>query len=514
MDFVQDRTKNGWRKLTDRALWEARRHQASYADIRITLGEKEELSTEGFGSEEALISGTDRDESEYIGIRVLINGTWGFAGAPFNQAASVEHLVRRAADMAKANACLQRRPVELAPIAPADIFHTTPYHIDPFLVSWDQKLALLMSADRAMREVSPLIYKRNTELSLWKIKKILATSDGVLAIQEFMECGAYISAHARRQAGDDAQRRSYPDAHAHFMRGGWEVIEQLNLLNHASEMAHEAEQLLYAPYCPEGERDIILLSTMANLHCGHETIHGFEADRILGTEWTLAGGSFITAILPEIGNFRFGSPHVNIIADSLHPQGVGTFACDDEGAPGQRVYLIKEGILKGLLTSRETVPELNRLLGRDYFTHSGATVRAMDAANFPLIRMVNIIIEPGEMSFEEMKDRAPVGTIMFGTNKSWSIDDIRRHFNFGSEIAHEKVSDNRWELRKNPEYAGDNLIFFRNCQGFADQQSFFMHGIGNCGKDIAPIQSMHTGHGTSPGWFSNVNVRSCGHGGR
>lgn len=512
MKFTSNGKEDGWREITERVISLAQKKGATYADCRIVFQEQESLGIEGFEEGSAKIASASKDSSEGMGVRVVLNGTWGFAAGSFFGKVSADDLTERAIRSASANAKLQHNPVILAPVEALGftVYFASQFLQDPFDVSWEEKIGLLLRVDEAMRKSSISVFKREADLSFVKTRKILGTSDGVFAIQEFMESGASIAVHARRFPGDDAQRRSYPDSHVHYVRGGWETIEDLDLVGHAPKLVEEASMLLHAPYCPEGERDVILLSTQSNLHCGHETIHGFEADRVLGTEWTLAGGSFITPILSQIGSYRFGSEHVNIIADSFHPQGVATFACDDEGTPAARTYLVKEGVLVGLLTSRETVPQLNRILGREYFKTSGATVRGMDAESFPLIRMVNILIEPGELPFEEMKERVPEGTIMLGTNKSWSIDDIRRHFNFGTEIAWEKVGG-RWELRKNAKYSGDNLNFFRNCQGFADKTSFFMHGIGNCGKDVAPIQSIPTGHGSSPGWFSKVKVGSVGH---
>lgn len=510
MKFELDRDINEWRELTARAIAKANKLGARFVSAMISIDEGEDLGIEGINQEPAKISETSRYIDASIGVRLVFEGTWGFAAGSVREA-NVEELAKRAVNMAKVNSRLQRYPVDIIPIAvPNDpVFYTTDFEIDPFTVPWEEKLKLLLDADEVLRTSSSKVSKRQGTISLKKQKKILATTDGLFAVQSFMRSGASIEVNMGTFE-DDIQRRSYPDSHYDFTAGGWEHILRRDLVKHAAGIAEEAERLFYAPYCPHGTRDIIMLQSMANLHCGHESIHGFEADRILGTEWTLAGGSFLTAILPEIGNYRFGSKYVTIVADSLHPQGVGTFAYDDEGTPGQKNYLVKDGILVGLLTSRETVTGLNRLLGRNYFKQSGGTMRAMNAKNSPLIRMVNILIQPGEMSLEEMKDKVPVGTIMLGTNKSWSIDDIRRHFNFGVEIAWEKVSDNRWELRKNATYAGDNLTFFRSCKGFANQESWVFQGIGNCGKDIDPVQAVATGHGCSPGWFEKVKVSSVG----
>ncbi|MCH8987147.1 TldD/PmbA family protein, partial [Patescibacteria group bacterium] len=427
---------------------------------------------------------------------------------------NIKHVVERAVHSAHANIPLQKEKVVLASVEPWPkdkvAVYKTKVQVDPFSVSLEQKVKLLRDADKAMK--SEKIFWRIGEISIIRIRKLFASSDGVLYDQTIIETGASVQVHATDKKGGDTQRRSWPDSHVSYMQGGYEEIEKLLLVQNAGKMAQEAEELLQAPYCPSGRRDIILLPPMLNLHA-HETTHGFEADRILGTEWTLAGGSFVTSILPKMGTFQFASEKVNLLADSVTEGGVGTFGWDDEGTPAQKIHLVKEGILKGLLTSRQTVLQLNEKIGSQYFQKPNGSVRAQDYGSWPVIRMINIILEPGEKPFEQLKEEAADGTIMFGTNKSWSIDDVRRHFTFGTEIAWEKVGSpgrsGKWEIRKNAKYYGDNLNFWRNCKEISDKDSFWMRGVGSCGK-ADPLQTMHTGHGSSPAYFTNIQVGSVG----
>ena len=427
--------------------------------------------------------------------------------------AKIEEVVRTAVHSASTNATIQKEKVVLAaseverwPRGKVGTYRTN-IEIDPFSVSIEQKLILLASADEAMRQASAKSYWRICEMSAVKTRKLFASSEGVLLDQLFVETGAAAQANAKSREGDDIQRRSYPNSHVYYMQGGYEMIQKLDLARNAAIMAQEAEQLLEAPLAPSANTGVIVLPQMLNLHI-HETAHGFEADRVLGTEWTLAGGSFFTPLLPQIERFQFGSEHVNLTADSVTEHGVGTFGYDDEGTPASRAPLVKKGKWVGLLTSRQTVPQLNARIGREYFTQSSGAMRADGYANWPVIRMVNILLEPGETDFEDLKERVQNGTLMFGTNKSWSIDDVRRHFTFGTEIAWEKVRG-KWELRKNAKYYGDNLNFWRNCQAVCDEKSFWLQGIGSCGK-ADPIQTMHTGHGSSPAYFTNIQVGSVG----
>ena len=497
-----------YREFLDEVLWRAKKQRAEYADCRLyPKSESEEIKVEN-----GEISALSTAKSAGFGVRVLINGSWGFYATPILDKKKIGEVVKKAVHSASVNADLQRTKVILAPLAtpwPKEkvAVYRTEIEIDPFQISTEQKIILLASADEAMKQASNKTFWRIAETSILKTQKLFASTDGVLLDQTFIETGASVQAHAINQEKADTQRRTWPDSHLYYMQGGYEMIQKLDLARNAARMAEEAEQLLTAPYAPTGKRGVIILQSMLNLH-GHETTHGFEADRVLESEWTLAGGSFLTSILPQIGSFQFGSKNVNLFADSLTKGGVGTYGYDDEGTPAQRIPLVENGIWVGLLTSRETIPQLNKKIGRPYFQHSSGAMRADGYGNWPVIRMVNILLEPGETDFEELKDSVPEGTMMFGTNKSWSIDDVRRHFTFGTEIAWEKV-DGQWKVRKNAKYYGDNLSFWRNCSVVCSKKSFQLQGVGSCGK-ADPLQTMHTGHGSSPAYFTDIQVGSVG----
>jgi TldD protein len=496
------------RDFLQETLSVAKKLGAEYADCRLYP----EAQSEEIKVENGHLSALNSSKSAGFGVRLLVNGSWGFFATPILERGKIQEIVKRAVHSAAQNAKLQKEKVALAPHAqewPKEkvAVYETKVETDPFSISAEQKLTLLASADEAMKQTSPKVFWRISEMAIVKTRKLFASSDGILADQTFIEAGASVQAHAKEDQGQDTQRRSYPDSHIYFMQGGYEMIRALNLVKNAATIAKEAEQLLSAPYAPSGKRGVIILPSMLNLH-GHETTHGFESDRVLGTEWTLAGGSFLTSILPEIGTFKFGSEKINLVADSVIEHGVGTFPFDDEGTPGQRIPLVKSGVWVGMLTSRQTIAQLNAKLGKNYFTQSSGAMRADGYGNWPVIRMVNIILEPGQTDFEELKKSVPEGTVMFGTNKSWSIDDVRRHFTFGTEIAWEKVGGT-WEMRKNAKYYGDNLNFWRNCQTVCNEKSFQLQGIGSCGK-ADPLQTMHTGHGSSPAYFTNIQTGSVG----
>jgi len=211
-------------------------------------------------------------------------------------------------------------------------------------------------------------------------------------------------------------------------------------------------------------------------------------------EASYAGTSFLTP--DKLGNFQYGSKIVNITADATIPEALGGFAYDDEGVKGQGVYLVKDGLFVGYLTSRETAHKVG-------LKPMGA-MRAESWNRIPIIRMTSINLEPGDMSLEELIKGVDRG-IYVETNKSWSIDDKRLNFQFGTEIGWEIKNGELGDMIKNPTYTGITYEFWRNCDGIANRDYWNVWGVPNCGKG-EPVQSMHVSHGTSPARFRNVRV--------
>jgi TldD protein len=230
----------------------------------------------------------------------------------------------------------------------------------------------------------------------------------------------------------------------------------------------------------------------------HESIgHPIELDRVLGFEANYAGTSFLT--LDTLGRLQYASPVVNVVADARlsHGPGLGTFGYDDEGVPAQRVEIIREGLFVGYLTSRETAAMVGQ--GR-----SNGTMRADGWNHIPLIRMTNISLLPGTGRLEDLMADTPDGIYM-ETNRSWSIDDKRYHFQFGTEIAWEIKKGKKTRMLKNPSYGGITTQFWNSCDAVCGQDEWDLWGLPNCGKG-QPGQVIGTGHGAAPARFRNVEV--------
>lgn len=284
---------------------------------------------------------------------------------------------------------------------------------------------------------------------------------------------------------------------------GFEHILALDGHELAERLVKEALELLSAPECEPGVFDIIIMPEHLGLHV-HETGHGFEGDRLLGYEQTYVGGTFVNEIVSQIGSYEFGSEAVNIVADATYPGGFGTFAFDDEGVPAQRFFLVERGTIRNVLTSRETVSQINCRMGREHFRSSNGTMRASSYTRMPLIRMTNISLLGGEETLPGLIGRVKRGLLLDGT-QSWSMSEDRKNFDFGIQHAREIRNGKLGRVVRNAGYTGNNLAFWKSCEAVAREEEGYTLNVPNCGKGM-PGQSMRTGHRTSPALFRGVQI--------
>ncbi len=477
--------------ITARALNIAQLRGATYADIRVVERLNQRVAVKN-GQVEAL----EQSESIGFGVRVIAHGAWGFASSSRLEPLEIERVVTQAVAIAKASAATKTRDVNLGePIVSQGVYET-PVKINPFTVSLDEKIGLLLKVDEAMRRVKGVKVARG-ELGFLQENKTFASTEGSEVKQEIVECGCGIVALASDLRTGEVQVRSYPNAGGrHQQARGYEFILEQKLAENAPRVAEEAVALLTAAQCPSYDAMTIILdgSQMAlQIHesCGHPV----ELDRVLGSEAAFAGTSFLT---PEkLGRFRYGSELVNITADATLPYGLGTFGYDDEGVPAQKTDVIRNGIFVGYLTSRETAHQ--QKLGA-----SNGTMRADNWNRTPIIRMTNISLLPGTWDVDALVTDTDDG-IWMETNRSWSIDDRRLNFQFGTEMAWEIKGGKKTRMLKNATYTGITPEFWNACDAIGNEKSWVMWGTPNCGKGQPP-QVAHTGHGTAPARFRNVRV--------
>jgi TldD protein len=239
---------------------------------------------------------------------------------------------------------------------------------------------------------------------------------------------------------------------------------------------------------------VILDATQLALQVHESCGHPIELDRVMGTEASYAGTSFLT--LDTLGSYRYGSDIVNIVADATIPGGLGTFGYDDEGVPGQRSPIVQDGTFVGYLMSRETAT----MMGLE----SNGCMRAAGWNRLPLIRMTNVNLEPGDWSWDDLLADTDEG-LYLEMNRSWSIDDRRLNFQFGTEVAREVKGGRLGQLYKNATYTGITPKFWAGCDAICGSAHWRVWGIPNCGKG-QPGQIAHVGHGTAPARFRNVQV--------
>lgn len=477
------------RNLAEHAIDVATGLGASYADCRLIEQSSQYLETKDFS-----VAGINFGESRGIGIRVLVNGGWGFASTQNLSRRGIEKAAASAVATARASASCLKSPVTLAPEPAYVASWISPHLIDPFYVSSETKLALLFEAARIMKAVKGVTLAQGS-LSFVKERKYFASSSGSRIEQTFIRSGCGIVASA---TGDgDRQRRSWPNSFGgQHELAGWEMVLRWDLKGNAQRVAEEAVALLTAPQCPVATKDLILESSQLGLQIHESMGHPSELDRALGQEVNFAGASFLTP--DKLGNLRYGSPIVNLVADATAPGALGSFAFDDEGVQAQRIDLVAGGIFRGYLSSRDTA----HLIG---LPRSGGCMRAESWRCVPIIRMTNISLVPGSAgSLEDIVADTDDGILM-ETNKSWSIDQLRYNFQFSTEVGWEIKKGKRVRMLKNPSYAGITPAFWNSCDAIGGLEDYVAWGLPNCGKG-QPMQTMWTGHGASPARFRGVQV--------
>jgi TldD protein len=476
------------RDLAARALDTARVRGATYADARFVHREVEVVFVRN-----GILEAVTRSDAAGVSVRAIADGAWGFAASQVLTAAEADRVAALAVTLAKASALVKEADVRLAETRPARATYRTPIEIDPFTVPVGERADLLLRANAAMRSVKGL---RTTRASaeIWREEKLFASTEGSEISQTLYETGCGIEADA---VGDgEMQRRSYPNSGGrHQNTGGWEFVLRQDLVANAPRIAEQAVALVSAKPCPRDVRTTIILAGNQLALQTHESCgHPIELDRVLGTEAAFAGTSFLTT--DRLGRFRYGSEHVNIQIDSVLPGGLGTFGYDDEGVPASRGWAVREGLFTGYLMSRETAAALGLA--------SNGTMRADGWARLPLIRMTNVSVMPGTWRLADLIADTDDGILM-DTNRSWSIDDRRLNFQFGTEIAWEIKGGKLGAMLRNATYTGITPEFWGSCDAVCGEADWVMWGTPNCGKG-QPGQSAHTGHGAAPARFRDVRV--------
>jgi len=474
----------------------ARAAGASYADTRIGRYRSQFVSTR-----ERQVTGVNDSESYGVGVRALVDGSWGFAATSDLTREGVQRAAGEAVRLARAARGAQKRRVELAPVTAVKGTWRTPIVRDPIDVPIEEKVALLLAANEAALKV-PRIRFVNSSMALLREEKTLATTDGTLTTQTFVRVGPQFSATAFA----DGEVQSYNEELA--PRGsGWEYIESLNLPGNAERWASLAAEKLTAKSVVPGRYDLILDPTNLWLTI-HESIgHPTELDRAMGLEANYAGTSFVAPPENYIGKFKYGPEFMNVLADRTQEGSLSRVGWDDEGVPADKWWIIEKGIFKDYQTTRDQAAWIAQLTG---VRRSHGTSFADSWSTVQFQRMPNISLMPGEQNIgmdEIVADTA--NGIIVKNRGSWSIDHQRYNFQFSGQAYYEVKNGKITGMLKDVAYQANTPQFWNSMDMMGGQKSYWLGGSFGDGKG-EPSQSNSVSHGCVPARFKQVNIVSTG----
>ncbi len=473
----------------ENAVQRAARSGASYADARYVERESETVS-----AKDGQVEGIDRDSDRGVGVRVLYNGAWGFAAsdrAATDGESAVAALVAQALARAGAAASVQRRKVVLAPLEAQRGEYRTPVRRDPFAVPLTERIDLLRAADAFLS--TPHATLRRASVASYRTRKRLVTSEGTDVRQEIVECGAGLQVTASVAGAKPATRNDMRNVR----QAGWEYVEEFDVLAHARTFARDVEEILVAKPATERPTTLLIdqpfLALLVHESCGHPT----ESDRVLEHEVAFAGTTFMWP--KDRGTLRYGSQHVSMTADATLPGGMGTFGWDDDGVPATRTPLVERGIFTGYLSSRETAGALG-------IERSGGCARAEGWQHVPIVRMVNVSLEPGDAKYEDLLRDVDDG-LLLESPASYSLDDKRQNFHFSTQVARVIRNGEVGEYVRGVAFQSLTPDFWGSCDGVADDWE--LHGFLSCAKG-EPLQLMRVGHGAAHARFRDrpIEVRA------
>ncbi len=466
-------------KLANDAVDKALSAGASYVDCRYVEIEDESLSFSD-GSPESVNRSTDKG----FGVRAIVDGGWGFFGSSVISESEVQKAVSMAIEIGKASAKLNESPVELAEVEAYADRYVSNFKTDPFEISLKEKLEYLSHLDSIMSRREEL-NSRDAHIDFRKINSYFASSVGTRVHQKIIHSGVGIDLGIAKSRHERASR-SYPKNGGQYECKGYELLSEFDFENEIPRLADEVTALLSAEDCPSKTTDLVLEGSVVSLVI-HELIgHPLELDRVFGSERNFSGTSFAT--IDKLGSLQYGSPLINVVSDSTHPYGLASFGYDDEGVKANKTDLIKNGVLAGYLSSRETAARIS--------AKSTGAMRASNWGNIPLVRITNINLMPGDKSFHDIISSVDDGIYM-STVSSWSPSDDRSSFEFGCEIAWEIKGGKLGQVFKNPTFSGKTVKFWNSVKAIGNDSNWRVWGTPNCGKG-QPGQNARTAQGASP----------------
>ena len=378
---------------------------------------------------------------------------------------------------------------------PAQGSFETPVETDPFDVPLSRKVARLLAVNREMcseqgvsKALSHMVFRRE--------HRLLANSDGTLV--ESRHTMSTASAQATAVGDGTAKTRSFEAAP---LGAGYEHIEAKFRVSEAARVGEEAVRKLHAKASPTGEMDLVLHPSHLYLTMHESVGHALELDRVLGMEESLAGSSFATT--DKLGSLRYGSAAMNIVCDNTMPFGLASRGWDDDGVPGQRWHVIRNGVLVDYMTNRE-------VCGAVGAARSHGSCRADSWNAIPILRQSNIGLAPGP---EPMTPDALIAGVKRGVYidgiGAYSIDQRRANFQFGGDCFWEIKDGKLGDMLRDVTYHAMTTAFWGKLDAVCDERFWLPYGVTNCGKGD-PMQAAQITHGSAPARFRGVAVRRAG----
>ncbi len=490
------------RALMMEALDAAKRAGADYADVRIARNRNNSVNTR-----EQQVVNVVEGETIGCGVRVLRDGCWGFAATQMLTTESVGRAAQEAVAIARANRVAMDRRVELAP-APVhrDVTWRSAYTVDPFTVSLEDKVGLLLRANAAAVAV-PTVRFVNSGLSFIKEERNYANTDGSVITQDYVRSWVTMQCTAVRN-GEFAVRG--PEVVQPAARG-WEYVLEADIANTAPLWAEQAAEKLTAKSVDVGRYDLILHPSQLFLTI-HETLaHPTELDRVMGYEANYAGTSFMAPPETALGSLRLGPPMMQLVGNRSEVGALATIGYDDDGVQPEDFDIVKDGMLVDYQTTREQAPWLSWWYEkRGMPTRSHGCSYAQSWADVQFQRMPNVSLKPGnqDLSWDDLIAATDRGIAMIGRS-SYSIDQQRYNGQFGAQICYEIRGGKIVGQLKDVAYQMRTPDFWNAMDMLGGASSYELGGTFNDGKG-QPSQANAVSHGCPPTRFRGINVINTG----
>jgi TldD protein len=500
------------KQLTDVALNTAKGSGASYADIRIGRYLNQFLTTR-----EEKVQNIVNTESFGAGIRVIVNGTWGFAATNDVTSDGIRKATSQAVNIAKANSKFQKEPVRLAPVSgQGEVSWNTPIKKNAFEIPVSEKVELLLNANRAaLRNGASFV---NSNLFMVNEQKYFASTDGSYIDQDIHRIWPTFTVSAVDKSSGIFKTRQALSAP---MGMGYEYMEprsedklsgpegtilyrnSYDIVEDATLAAQQGKDMLKAKSVDPGKYDLVLEPNHLGLTIHESVGHPLELDRVLGYEANYAGTSFATLDKWKTRTFNYGSKIVNIVADKTQPHSLGAAGYDDEGVQCRQWDLIKEGVLINYQAIRDQAHIIDQ-----HESHGCCYAESWSDVQFQ--RMPNVSLLPGTESYsaDEMIRDVEKGIYIAGRG-SYSIDQQRYNFQFGGTLFYEIKNGKIAGMLNDVAYQSNTQEFWNSCAKICDKRDYRLFGSFFDGKG-QPSQVSAVSHGSATSRFNGINVINTG----